>query len=129
MRCTTIAGNLIADKIYTGAESVTRLSAARHGMKLVGLFLALGIIAMMGATLTAMAGNASAQSSLTNGQLLVGANTTSAMGIKNDPSASLVLGSEPFDFAAVPDEPSRKNAKKRTRNRCARITTTCWSAA
>ena len=98
-------------------------------MRWVGLFFALGVIAMMGVMLTTMSANASAQLALTNRALshvrtsVLGPTMTSEM------STSFAQQATKFDLFALQSEPQRKSARKRSGARCARITTTCWKSA
>ena len=94
-------------------------------MKLVALFLALGLFGMMGVMLVAMAGVASAQSPFTTKARLANASTAPV----NEPSANFIEHATRFDRQTLVGEIPRENPQKRSRNRCARITTTCWSAA
>ena len=94
-------------------------------MKLVGLFIALGIFGVMGVMLVAMSGVASAQSPLTTNARLANSSPPPL----NAPSANFVEHATRFDRQTLVGEIPRENPQKRSRNRCARITTTCWSAA
>ena len=94
-------------------------------MKLVGLFLALGIFGVMGVMLVAMSGVASAQSPLTTKAPLANASAP----VLNEPSANFIGNAIRFDQQTLAGEIPRENLQKRSRNRCARVTTTCWSAA
>ena len=94
-------------------------------MKLVGLFLALGIFGVMGVMLVATAGVASAQSPLTTKAPLANASAP----VLNEPSANFIGNAIRFDQQTLAGEMPRENLQTRLRIRCARITTTCWSAA
>ena len=94
-------------------------------MKLIGLFLALGIFGMMGVMLVAMSGVASAQSPLTTKAPLANTSTPAL----NEPSANFIENATRFDRHTPVGEIPRENPQKRSRNRCARITASCWSAA
>ena len=94
-------------------------------MKLVGLFLALGLFGMIGVMLVAMAGVASARSPFTKKARLANASTAPV----NEPSANFIEHATRFDRHTPVGEIPRENLQKRSRNRCARVTTTCWSAA
>ena len=94
-------------------------------MKLVSLFLALGIFGMMGVMLVAMSGVASAQSPLTTKAPLANTSTPAL----NEPSANFIENATRFDRHTPVGEIPRENPQKRSRNRCARITASCWSAA
>ena len=94
-------------------------------MKLVGLFLALGIFWMMGVMLVTMAGVASAQSPLTTKATLANASAPALI----EASANFTGNETRFDLQTLVGEMPREYPQKRSRNRCARITTTCWSAA
>ena len=106
-------------------SSAARHFLARKSMKSVGLFLALGIFGVMGVTLVAMSGVASAQSPLTTNARLANASAPAL----NEPSANFTGNAIRFDQQTLAGEMPRENPQKRSRNRCARITTTCWSAA
>ena len=106
-------------------QSAARLFSPRHSMKLVALFLALGLFGMMGVMLVAMAGVASAQSPFTTKARLADASTAPV----NEPSANFIENATRFDRHTPVGEIPRENPEKRSRNRCARITATCWSAA
>ena len=106
-------------------QSAARLFSPRHSMKLVALFLALGLFGMMGVMLVAMAGVASAQSPFTTKARLADASTAPV----NEPSANFIENATRFDQQTLAGEMPRENPQKRLRIRCARITTTCWSAA
>ena len=94
-------------------------------MKLVALFLALGLFGMMGVMLVAMAGVASAHSPLTTKARLANASTPPL----NEPSANFIENATQSDRQTLAREIPRENPQKRSRIRCARITATCWSAA
>ena len=94
-------------------------------MKLIALFLALGIFGVMGVMLVATAGVASAQSPLTTKAPLANASAPAL----NEPSANFTGNATRFDQQTLAGEIPRENPQKRLRNRCARITTACWSAA
>ena len=94
-------------------------------MKLIALFLALGIFGMMGVMLVTMAGVASAQSPLTTKATLANASAPAL----NESSANFTGNATRFDQQTLAGEMPRENPQKRLRIRCARITTTCWSAA
>jgi len=98
-------------------------------MRLVGLFLALGIIAMMGVMLTTMSANASAQLSSASKASWLGTNEVGVTILTSEQRPSVASQAAQSTSRASPPESSRKNAKKRFGNRCARITTTCWGAA
>ncbi len=87
-------------------------------MRLVGLFLVLGILGMMSVMLTAMTANASAQASL--------AKASSPVKTTAQNTGGLTRQTSHVDSAILAVEPPRKHARKRTSNRCARITATCW---
>ena len=93
-------------------------------MKLVALVVALGILEAISVMLVAVSVDAAAQSPFIAGSRLVGADNAAV----NDPPATLVANGTRFDPESLQSEAQRKNTKKRVRNRCARITTTCWSA-
>lgn len=93
-------------------------------MKLVALLLALGILEVMAVMLVAVSVDASAQSPFIAGPLLVSTDNAAV-----DEPAKLVANGTRFDPESLQSATPRKNTKKRARNRCARITTTCWSAA
>jgi uncharacterized membrane protein len=113
------------EKFNWGAESAARHLSERHSMKWVALLLALGLLEVAGVLLVAMSTDASAQS----------ASTVGARSARDDISAAytpptvFIANKLPFDAESLQGEAPRKNTRKRTRNRCARITTTCWSAA
>ena len=107
------------------AESAARHFSARHSMKLVAFFLALGVFEVMSVMLIAMSSNASAQSSVATGTRSVSLGDAPV----SVPPANLIAGRIQNDPESMQSEVSRKNAKKRSRKRCARITTTCWNAA
>ena len=94
-------------------------------MKLVSLILALGLFGMMGVMLVVIAGVASAQSPLTTNARLANTSTPPL----NEPSANFIENATRFDRQKLVGGTPRENPQKRSRNRCARITTTCWSAA
>ena len=94
-------------------------------MKLVALFLALGLFGMMGVMLVAMAGVASAQSPLTTKATLANASAPAL----NEASANFTGNAIRFDQQTLAGEMRRENPQTRLRIRCARITATCWSAA
>ena len=93
-------------------------------MKLVSLILALGLFGRMGVMLVAMSGVASAQSPLTTKAPLANASAPAL----NEPSANFTGNATRFDQQTLAGEIPRENPQKRLRM-CARITTTCWSAA
>ena len=94
-------------------------------MKLVAFLLALGLFGVMGVMLIALSADASAQSPFAVGtrSVSVGNAPVSA------PPANLIANRTQFDPESLQSEASRKTTRKRARNRCARITTTCWNAA
>ena len=94
-------------------------------MKLVAFFLALGLFGMTGVMLVAMSGVASAQSPLTTKATLANASAPALI----ETSANFTGNATRFDLQTLVGEIPRENPQKRSRNRCARITTTCWSAA
>ena len=94
-------------------------------MKLIALFLALGLFGMIGVMLVVIAGVASAQSPLTTKAPFVNASAPAL----NEPSANFTGNAIRFDQQTLAGEMPRENPQKRLRIRCARITTTCWSAA
>lgn len=94
-------------------------------MKLVGLFLALGFFAVMGGILVAMSGDASAQSTFTTKAGLASTSTTPL----HVPSANFIGNATRIDPQTLASELPRKDPQKRSRIRCARITSTCWGAA
>ena len=94
-------------------------------MKLAALLLALGLAVVMGVTMVAQAADASAQSPLNAGSSSVSAANASS----NNARANLIANAMQSDPERLQSDAPRKNTKKRARNRCARITTTCWSAA
>ena len=94
-------------------------------MKLVALFLALGLFGRMGVMLVAMAGVASAQSPFTTKARLAHASAAPVV----EPSANFIENATRFDRQTLASEIPRENPQKRSRNRCARISTICWSAA
>ena len=79
----------------------------------------------MGVMLVATAGVASAQSPLTTKAPLANASAPAL----NEPSANFTGNAIRFDQQTLAGEIPRENLQKRSRNRCARITTACWSAA
>ena len=106
-------------------QSAARHFSAINSMKLVSLILALGLFGMMGVMLVAMAGVASAQCPFTTKALLANASTAPV----NEPSANFIENATRFDRESLASERPREHPQKRSRNRCARISTTCWSAA
>ena len=94
-------------------------------MKLIGLFLALGLFGAMGMMLVATSTDASAQSAFTTKARLANASTAPL----NEPPANFVEHRTRFASQPQASELPRKNPQKRSRNRCARITTTCWNSA
>lgn len=94
-------------------------------MKWLALVLALGLVEMMGVMFIAMAANASAHTILASGSRTVIADLRPA-----DPQpANFITSKSQIDLEGLQGEAPRKNTRKRSRSRCARITTTCWSAA
>ena len=94
-------------------------------MKLVGLLIALGMFGVMGVMLVAMSGVASAQYPLTTKATLANASAPALI----EASANFTGNETRFDLQTLVGEMPREYPQKRSRNRCARITTTCWSAA
>ena len=70
-------------------------------------------------------GVASAQSRLTTKAPLANASAPAL----TEPSANFTGNATRFDQQTLAGEIPRENPQKRLRNRCARITTACWSAA
>ena len=91
-------------------------------MKFISLIFVVAFIAATGSLLGAMSTVASAQPSASDALA-----NTATLGLA-DASATRLTGSLPRPFAATvtPADTAAKPAKKRARNRCARITGTCW---
>ena len=121
MRAWTIAARCVAEKILSGADSATRLFAARKTMKIFGLLLMLGLMSVMTAMLTAMSADASARLSLADKPRLV-APIVSAPDVAD---ASVTQLASPKPATQTP----RKKIKKRSLAACARVTSTCWGNA
>lgn len=94
-------------------------------MKWVALLLAVGLFEVAGVLLVAMSTDASAQFASTVGARSARDDISPA----NTPPDIFIASELPFDAESLQGEAPRKNIRKRSRNRCARITTTCWSAA
>lgn len=92
-------------------------------MKVFGLFLMLSLIAVMTGMLTAMSADASARLSLVDKSRLSTPMVTVADGARNRLSET---GSTSVSDQSLKVETPRKNAKKRSRSKCARVTSTCW---
>ena len=98
-------------------------------MKLVGLFLALAVMAMMGVMLTTMSAYASAQLSSSTKTSLLDTSSASAPAMTSELSTSFTQQATKNNLRAPRAESSRKSARKRLTNRCARVTTPCWRSA
>ncbi len=99
-------------------------------MKVVGLFLALGIIAMMCVMLTTMSANASVQASLAKTIPLVNMDSAApANSVTMESTMGVTEQKTRLDSQDLSAVSPRKNTRKRAINRCARITATCWGTS
>lgn len=92
-------------------------------MRWTGLFFALGLFEVV--TLVAMSADASAQLPFIAGSRSFSAENAPV----NPPPANLTVNRTQIDPKSLQTDGSRKISRARLRNRCARITTTCWGAA
>lgn len=94
-------------------------------MKLAAVLLALGLLYMFGVMLITTSTDAFARQPFTAAYRSVSADD----GFVNKPAAKIIAITSQFDPGSHHSEAPGKHLKKRFRNRCARITATCWSAA
>ena len=126
MRAWTIAASPTANQNAIGADLPTRRFTARKTMKMFGLLLMFGLMAMMTAMLSAMAAEATARLSFADQPRLV-ARTVSA----TDPSSAAATAADPTQLATPTPatETSHKRLRRRSLATCARVTSTCWRNA
>ena len=94
-------------------------------MKWVAFLLAFGLFDAIGVMLVSVSPDAAAQSPFAAGsRLAIAANAPTDM-----PASNLNANRTQNYPESLQNEVLRKTIKKRYRNRCARITTTCWNAA
>lgn len=104
-------------------------------MKLIGLFLALGVVAMIGVMMIAMSAHASADvSSAARSPALDAHNVFTRpvaddLFLAGDARAVRSQADEPTQAQPLRSETERRNSRKRSGSRCARVTTICWVSA
>jgi len=95
-------------------------------MKTISLLFVLSVVAVMSVLLAAMATDASAQAA--TAAKPQAPNVISAT-VNASRSALVSVAGTSFDTPAAKADTARKNVKKRSRSKCARITGTCWSGS
>ncbi len=99
-------------------------------MKLVGLLVTLGIIAMLALTLmlATISADASAQLSSVGDGSSHDTNSALVPTPANTALQNVVPLVTPSDAPSVQTDTQVINARKRTNSRCARVTATCWGS-
>lgn len=93
-------------------------------MKFISLLFVLSVVAVMSMLLVAMSTDASAQSALADkprAAVVIGAAADASR------SALSAIAPTQLDTPSVAKDSQRKNVKKRSRAKCARITGNCWN--